>query len=248
MITVEHLTKTFGGVQAVNNCSFTVPRGKIIGLIGPNGAGKTTVFNIITGFMRSDSGNIIFDRTEISHLRPDQIFQLGISRTFQSIRLFPKLTVLENVLLAIKGQREGAIHAVIRLPMWRRATKHHREKAHEILAQVGLQGKENERAGEISYGQQKLLEIARALASDPELLLLDEPAAGVNPTLLKQIRDLLLNLKKQGKTILLVEHDMEFVMGICDSIVVLDYGKEIALGTPKEICKNPKVLEAYLGA
>lgn len=247
ILEVSYLHKEFGGVIAVNDCSFTVPKGKIVGLIGPNGAGKTTVFNIVTGFMRPDNGYVHFEGKEIGQLRPDQIFRLGISRTFQNIRLFPKLTVLENVLLAIKDQNEQLLHALIQLSAWKRQEQQHIGKAKEMLAFVGLRGKEHELAGNISYGQQKLLEIGRALISNPELLLLDEPAAGVNPTMLQQIRQLLLKLKARGKTMLLVEHDMEFVMGLCDSIVVLDYGKEIAIGSPKEVRNNPKVLDAYLG-
>lgn len=247
VLEIAHLQKRFGGITAVNDCSFRVEKGKIVGLIGPNGAGKTTVFNLITGFMRPDAGSIRFDGASTAKLRPDQIFSFGISRTFQSIRLFPNMTVLDNVLLAIKDQNEHLIHAVLQLPAWKREEEHHRAIARAVLAQVGLVGKEAELAGNISYGQQKLLEIARALASNPELLLLDEPAAGVNPTMLQQICKLLLKLKAEGKTILLVEHDMEFVMGLCDTVVVLDYGKEIAIGTPKEICRNPRVLEAYLG-
>lgn len=247
VLDIAHLHKRFGGIAAVNDCSFSVRKGQIVGLIGPNGAGKTTVFNIITGFLRPDTGTIHFDSTDTAKLRPDQVFALGISRTFQSIRLFPNMTVLDNVLLAIKDQNEHFLHAVLQLPAWKREEEHHRAIARATLAAVGLSGKETELAGNISYGQQKLLEIARALVSNPEVLLLDEPAAGVNPTMLQQIRKLLLKLRAEGKTILLVEHDMEFVMGLCDTVVVLDYGREIAIGTPKEICKNPRVLEAYLG-
>ena len=247
VLEVSGLTKHFGGITAVNDCSFTIPRGTIVGLIGPNGAGKTTVFNMITGFLRPDAGSIRFDGVDITTLRPDQIFTLGISRTFQSIRLFPKMTVLENALLAGKAQRELLHHAVLQLPSWKREREHQLACVRETLALVGLSDKAGELAGNVSYGQQKLLEIARALISEPELVLLDEPAAGVNPTMLKQITALLQKLKEQGKTILLVEHDMEFVMGICDILIVLDYGKEIAVGTPMEIRKNPRVLEAYLG-
>jgi len=205
------------------------------------------VFNIISGFIPLDEGKIYLDGEDITHMKPYQRALKGISRTFQIIRLFPKMTVLENMLEVMKDSKEGILHSLIQGRSLKTLEEKNKEKAIELLKFVDLHAKTDELAGNLSYGQQKLLEIAKALASDPGILMLDEPGAGVNPTMLKKIEDLILKLKKNGKTRLFIEHDMEFVMRIADKVVVLDYGKEIAIGKPKEIQKNKKVIDAYLG-
>ncbi len=247
ILEIRHLEKSFGVIAAVKDCDFTVERGMIVGLIGPNGAGKTTVFNLICGHLKPDGGVISLDGVSMAGLRPHQIAQMGIARTFQLIRLFPNMTVLENMMLAVKDQHEEIWHALFSLPYMRKEERKNEQRCLELLALVGLQDKRDELAKNLSYGQQKLLEIARALIAEPELLMLDEPAGGVNLTMLNKIRQLLLELRNQGKTILLIEHNMEFVMGLCDKVVVLDYGEEIAAGKPAEIKKNKRVLDAYLG-
>ncbi len=245
---VENLHKDFGGIKAVDGCSFEVEDNSIVALIGPNGAGKTTIFNIISGFTHQDQGNIVLEGEDITHLPPYQRARKGIARTFQLIRLFPKMTVMENMLLSMKHTREGLWHALLTPQSLYDFEAFNKKRAEEYLRIVNLDIKSDEQAGNLSYGQQKLLEMAKALAAEPEIILLDEPAAGVNPTMLKKIGNVLLALKKQGKTILFIEHDMEFVMNIADKVVVLDYGKEIAVGKPKEIQKNKQVIDAYLGA
>ncbi|RLE39001.1 ABC transporter ATP-binding protein [Candidatus Woesearchaeota archaeon] len=246
MLKVVGLSKSFGGVKAVQNCKFEIERGSIVGLIGPNGAGKTTVFNLITGFLKPDRGNIIYRRKNITNMPPHKIAQLGIGRTFQIIRLFPQLTVLENMLLAIPSN-DSLFTSALQFRVVAKEQKENIEKAMELLKFVGLDIKVNALAQNLSYGQQKLLEIARVLALDADLLLLDEPASGVNLTLLKKIAGLIKNMRKSGKTILLIEHNMDFVMKICDKVIAMDHGKEIAYGTPKQIQKNKLVLDAYLG-
>ena len=247
LLEVKQLTKSFGGLKAVNNCSFEVPKGKIVGLIGPNGAGKTTVFNLVTGFLTPDKGSVKLNGVDVAKMKPDRIARMGIARTFQMIRLFPNMTVIDNMMLSVKNEREGLFDALVRIPSLKKEEQFNEQKCMDMLKFVGLEAKKYERARNLSYGQQKLLELARTLIADPEIILLDEPAAGVNLTLLKKIGKLLLGLKKQGKTILLIEHNMEFIMNICDKVVVLDYGQEIAAGTPKQVRKNKKVLDAYLG-
>ncbi len=247
VLIVKDLHKNFGGIKAVAGCDFSVERGNIVALIGPNGAGKTTVFNLITGFLKLDKGKVLLEGDDITHLVPHKRFSYGISRTFQLIRLFPKMTVIENMLLAMKHKHEGLLDALINSKKMKELEKNNEKKAMELLEFVNIQKKANESAGNLSYGQQKLLEIARALAQEPEIIMLDEPAAGVNPTMLKKIGELLIKLKKQGKTILFIEHDMEFVMKIADKVIVMDYGDEIAIGTPNEIQNNKKVIDAYLG-
>ncbi len=247
VLEVKDLHKTFGGINAVAGCDFSVERGRIVALIGPNGAGKTTVFNLITGFLKSDKGKVILEGENITDLNPYKIAEKGISRTFQLIRLFPKMTVMENMLLAMKHRHEGLFDALIKKKKMKELEKNNERRAMELLEFVNLYAKANELAGNLSYGQQKLLEIARALAQEPEIIMLDEPASGVNPTMLKKIGELLIKLKKQGKTILFIEHDMEFVMNIADKVVVMDYGDEIAVGSPKEIQRNKRVIDAYLG-
>jgi ABC-type branched-subunit amino acid transport system ATPase component len=230
ILEIRNATKRFGGVTALNGCSLSVAAGKISGLIGPNGSGKTTLFNCITGLERLHGGQILFKGRRIDGLKPHHIARRGISRTFQVTRVFPQLTAFEN-LLAVTGTAFDAAH----------------ERADELLAFVKLDRLRDEFAGNLSYGQQKLLEFIRVLMTDPELILLDEPAAGVNRTLLNELLDVLTRLRDQGKTILIVEHDMKVVMGLCETIFVLDYGEKIAEGPPSLIQGNERVIEAYFG-
>jgi ABC-type branched-subunit amino acid transport system ATPase component len=231
ILDIRGLTKRFGGVTAVHNCSFQVPRNIIAGLIGPNGSGKTTLFNLLTGLLRCDGGNYLFKGEPMIGLTPHEIFARGISRTFQVIRVFREMTVLENL---VAVSRNGSLAGV-------------RQRALELLDFVTLLRLKDEYAGNLSYGQQKLLEFVRALMSDPEVLLLDEPAAGVNRTLLNALLDRIHQLRDQGKTILIVEHDMKVIMNHCERVFVLDYGEKIAEGLPEEIQRNERVIEAYFG-
>lgn len=227
ILTIHDLHKSFGGLKAIDACTLNVKRGSITGLIGPNGAGKTTVFNLITGLAKPDSGTVHFEDKNITKWPTYKRARRGLTRTFQMIRIFPDLTALDNILVALKSNST--------------------QEAMKLLATVGLEDKANHFAGQLSYGQQKLLEILRAAAINPTLLLLDEPAAGINRTALKVITELILRFQKQGKTILIIEHDMNFIMQLCEKVIVMDFGRVIAEGTSSEIQKNPKVLEAYLG-
>ncbi len=246
LLEVKNLRKEFGGVIAVKDCSFNVKENQIIALIGPNGAGKTTMFNMITGYIQPTKGKIIYQEKEITRYAPQKRVKIGFSRTFQQVKIFQNMTILENMLVAMKNN-EVPWATIFSPQKVKVQEEENTAKAKELLKMVKLEGKENKLAKNLSYGQQKLLEIVRAVAVECTLLLLDEPAAGVNLTMLKTIKELLLTLKKKGLTILFIEHNMEFVMDIADTVVVMDYGEEIAVGTPKEIRKNKRVIEAYLG-
>ena len=249
LFSAEHLKISFGGLMAVDDFSLHLKEGDLLGLIGPNGAGKTTVFNMITGTLKPTQGKIFFQGKEITGLKPNGITQKGIARTFQNIRLFQDLPVIENVMISYHGRlRSSFISAVLGTPLYLREEREMCEGSMGLLHRVQLAGLANERAGALSYGQQRRLEIARALATHPKLLLLDEPAAGMNPQETQELMEFILKIKKDfNLTILLIEHDMRVVMGICQRIKVLDYGATLAEGTPREIQNNPKVIAAYLG-
>lgn len=249
LLVVKDLGIQFGGLKAVDDVYMEIDKGEIVGLIGPNGAGKTTVFNMLTGVYTPTKGAIRFDQQSIIGKKPYQINRLGIARTFQNIRLFREMTVLQNIKLAMNAQiRYSVVSGMLRLPAYWREERRADEKAMELLSLFGLEDIRDQRAGNLPYGQQRKLEILRALASDPKLLLLDEPAAGMNPTETKELMEVIRSIRdKFGVAILLIEHDMSLVMEVCERLYVLDYGTLIATGSPDEVRKNEKVIKAYLG-
>lgn len=248
MLQVQNLTKEFDGIKAVDDIVFEVEENSICGLVGPNGSGKTTVFNLICGYLKPERGKIFFDGKQITSLSPHKISQLGIGRTFQNIRLFPQIPVLDNVMLGFKYDKgEKFSSALLQTKRMKQKEKQNLLKAEEILKFAGLIEKRNVLAEHLSHGQRKLLELARILALKPALFLLDEPFAGLFPETKRAMLNLIRNLKEQGKTILFIEHDMNSVMGVAEKVVVLNYGKKIAEGKPEEVRNNEEVLKAYLG-
>lgn len=249
LLKIEQLSKYFGGLRAVSDFSIEIEEGELVGLIGPNGSGKTTIFNVITGLYKPTSGKIYFRGKDITGLRPDKITALGIARTFQNIRLFKDLSALENVMVSYHMRlRYSLLDAIAATRAYKAGEEEIRENSLRILRFIGLAKFQNEQAGSLPYGLQKKLEIARALATNPKLLLLDEPAAGMNPEETREMMQFILEIKdKFNLTIFLIDHQMRLIMGICPRIVVIHHGITIAEGPPAEIQNNPRVLEAYLG-
>lgn len=248
LLHTQGITQRFGGLTAVDSLTFELRKGEIVGIIGPNGAGKTTFFNVLTGMYTPTEGKVFFHEKDITGLKPYEITTEGMARTFQNIRLFSGMTVLENVMVGMHSRtKAGMLDAILRLPRHKREEKESESKALEILEQAGLAEFRYHYATSLPYGLQRRLEIARAIASQPEVLLLDEPAAGMNEQETSDLMDYIRSLQKAGYSVLLIEHDMRLVMNICERIYVLDHGALIASGTPAEIKNHPQVIEAYLG-
>jgi neutral amino acid transport system ATP-binding protein len=242
LLDVDNVSRAFGGLVALDGCSLSVDEGEVAGLIGPNGSGKTTLFNVITGYVRPDAGRVRLHGADVTGASPARVFGLGLGRTFQLTRIFARLSVLENMLVATQ-RREGWLRSVVK----GQSSPAERARAMELLEFVGLERLARSPAGTLSYGQRKLLELAYVLVADPSIILLDEPAGGVNPSLINLISDRIRALNAQGKTFLVVEHNMEFVMSLCDRVTVMSQGTVIVSGAPEAIRRDPRVLDAYLG-